>query len=151
MILSGSDDKTARIWNIETGLALGPVLQHSAPVMKVALSADGRVAATICSDGSASLWDVFSSKRLARPLQYEGPVRDCQFNSDGSEILFRCADGTTRLYDVPRPLPSDPALIRTWARARSGFELDDKLEPRQLSQAEWLKAQERLISLEQGG
>jgi eukaryotic-like serine/threonine-protein kinase len=147
-ILSGSDDKTARLWDARTGLALGPPLKHSDRIVKVTLSNDAQVAVTICSDGSACLWDVFSSKRLARPLQHEVGVEDCSFHPDSSQILFRCADGTARLYDVPQQLPEDSNLIRHWARARSGFELDDKLEPRQLSQSEWLKAQEELVSLE---
>jgi WD40 repeat protein len=123
-------------------------LKHSDRIIKVALSPDGQIAVTICGDGSAYLWDVFSSKRLARPLQYEVGVEDCLFHRDGSKILFRCTDGTARLYDVPQQLPDDPTYIQVWARARSGFELDDKLEPRQLTQNEWLEAQEELISRE---
>jgi WD40 repeat protein len=147
-ILSGSDDKTARLWDARTGLALGPPLKHSDRILNVALSPDGQVAVTICADGSAHLWDAFSCKRLARPLQYEVGVQECLFNPNGSEILFRCADGTARLYDVPQQLPDNSAFIQTWARARSGFELDDQLQPRQLSQSAWLNAQEELLSLE---
>jgi WD40 repeat protein len=147
-ILSGGDNRMARLWDAKSGLALGTPLQHPAPVSKVALDPEGRIAVTI-SDGSAYLWDVFSSKRLARPLEYECAVQDCQFEPNGSEIQFRCADGTVRLYDIPKPLPDDPEFIHAWSRARSGFELGDTLEPRQLTQAEWLKSRERLSSLEE--
>ncbi len=149
-ILSGSDDQKARLWNAETGLALGPPLPHSDRISKVALSPGGRIAVTICNDGSANLWDVLSSKRLARPMQYEVAVNDCLFNPEGSVILFRCVDGTARFYDVPRKLPDNPRFVRAWARAQSGFQLDDMLEPRRLTQSEWLKAQEELTTLEKG-
>lgn len=146
-ILSGSNDKTARLWDAHAGLPLGPPLKHLDRITKVALSPDGQLAVTICGDGSAYLWDVFSSKRLARPLQYEVAVNDCVFHPNSSEILFRCADGTARLYDVPQQLRDDPTFIRAWARARTGFQLDDTLEPRQLTQAEWLQAQKELTAL----
>ena len=149
-IISGSDDKTARLWDARTGLALGPPLVHLDRVVKVALSPDGQVAVTVSSEGAAFLWDVFSSKRLARPLRYEVGVEDCVFHPDGSEILFRCTDGTARLYSVPQQLPDDPDFIRVWARSHSGYEVDEKHEPRKLLQDEWLKAQEKLVLLENG-
>jgi eukaryotic-like serine/threonine-protein kinase len=147
-ILSGSDDKTARLWSTETGLPLGPPLQHPNQVSKVLLSPDNEIAISICSDGSAFLWDVRSSKRIARPMQYEAAVKGCQFNRDGTEILFQCSDGTVRLYDVPKLLPDEPGFIQAWARVQSGFQLDDRLEPRQLLQAEWLTAQDQLREAE---
>jgi WD40 repeat protein/tRNA A-37 threonylcarbamoyl transferase component Bud32 len=143
-VLSGSDDKTARLWSTESGLPLGPPLQHPSQVVKVRLSPDDELAVSICFDGTAYLWDVASCKRLARPMQYETTVADCQFNSTGSEILFQCRDGSVRLYDVPEPLLEKGALVEAWARVRSGFQMDEKLEPRQLTQAEWLAAQDQL-------
>ena len=52
-ILSGSEDKTARLWDTRTN-ALGSPLQHPDRVSKVALTPDGRLAVTICDDGSAT-------------------------------------------------------------------------------------------------
>jgi WD40 repeat protein len=146
-ILSGSSDHTARLWDLDTGMPLGQPLQHSTEVSNVDLSSNGRVALTICPDGSAYLWDVPSCEQLARPLQHEVAVNDGRFSADGSMILFTCADGQARLYDVPLPLSNDRKMIRAWARAVSDFQLDDKGLLRQLSQAEWLAAQQELQRL----
>ncbi len=49
-ILTGSNDKTARIWDATTGRPLGPPLQHSAGVASMAFSPDGRTILTGCWD-----------------------------------------------------------------------------------------------------
>jgi WD40 repeat protein len=169
-VLTGSDDKTARLWEMQSGESLGQSLQHAGKVRSVALSPDGTLALTISVDGAtesygaAHLWDTRSCKHFADPLGYELAVKnssassdrnssavDCVegiFSSDGSTILFICGDGTARLYDVPKPLPDDPAYIRAWTRARSGYVADTNGVPRKLSQSEWLEAQSELAELE---
>ena len=114
-------------------------------VSKVALSADGKLALTICKDRSAHLWDTQSCKPLTRPLKYEVPVRDGMFNADGTVILFRCDDGTARLYGVPPQLPDNASIVRAWAQARTGFNVDEQGVFRKLTQAEWLASQEELV------
>jgi WD40 repeat protein len=155
LILGGSDDRIARLWDPRTGRAAGPPMQHSNRVSKVFLSPDARLALTIVVSGAATLWDVESCKPLAKPLQFDVThdgamlvVNDAEFSPDGSKILFRCADGTVRLYDVPGELPTEPALIRAWGRARSGLELDRQGVLRPLSQQEWLAAQRELAAIE---
>ena len=44
--LTGSYDKTARLWETATGKPIGPPLQHQDEVVAVALSADGKTALT---------------------------------------------------------------------------------------------------------
>jgi WD40 repeat protein/serine/threonine protein kinase len=151
VILSGNEDKTARLWDTHTNAAMGSPLQHADWVSQVALTPDGRLAITISDDGSAYVWDVHSCKPLAQPMQFEVGVVDCVVRPDSSAILFHCKDGTARLYDIPQPMPDNPELMHAWARARSGFQVDDSFEPRQLSQAEWLDAQQAWRALETVG
>jgi WD40 repeat protein/tRNA A-37 threonylcarbamoyl transferase component Bud32 len=151
LILSGSDDRTARVWDSQTGQAIGQPLRNSYSVSKVALSPNGRLALSIGEYGEAGLWDVSSGKPLGRPLQHEIATDEQlfkivggRFSPDNKSILFQCADGTARLYEVPQKLPDDPDRNRTWARARSGIQLDASGALHQLSQAEWLEAQRQL-------
>ena len=44
--LSASDDKTIRLWDLETGKAIGRFTAHTAAVLSVAVSPDGRFAAS---------------------------------------------------------------------------------------------------------
>lgn len=46
LVLTGCKDGTARLWDAENGLQLGPDLRHDAPVSVVAFSPDGKTMLT---------------------------------------------------------------------------------------------------------
>jgi WD40 repeat protein len=57
-VLTGSHDKTARLWDAGTGKPIGAPLQHQGPVVAVAFSPDGKTVLTGSGwpDKSARLW-----------------------------------------------------------------------------------------------
>jgi tetratricopeptide (TPR) repeat protein len=57
-VLTGSEDNTARLWEAETGHAVGQPLRHELPVTAVAFSPDGTRVLTGSWDNTARLWDV---------------------------------------------------------------------------------------------
>jgi WD40 repeat protein len=57
-LVTGSRDRTAQIWDVETGQALRQFTGHGNWVNGVAFSPDGKVFVTASDDGSARLWDV---------------------------------------------------------------------------------------------
>jgi len=58
LLASASDDRTARLWNLDTNLPVGPPIQHEDIVHSAAISADGKQLLTGCSDENAYLWDI---------------------------------------------------------------------------------------------
>jgi WD40 repeat protein len=58
LLASVSRDKIARLWNLDTNLPVGPLLQHKEVLRSAALSPDGKVLVTGCQDGNAYTWDV---------------------------------------------------------------------------------------------
>ena len=54
--LTGSEDKTARLWDVKTGQPRGAVLKHEGVVNAVAFSRDGQTALTGSADKTARLW-----------------------------------------------------------------------------------------------
>ncbi len=59
LLVTGSTDKTARIWAARTGRQLH-VLRHRGHVVAESFSPNGRELVTSSSDGSAGVWDVSS-------------------------------------------------------------------------------------------
>jgi tetratricopeptide (TPR) repeat protein len=57
-VLTGSEDKTAQLWDAATGQPLGPPMTHQGPVFAVAFSPDGKSVLTGSTDRTARLWDV---------------------------------------------------------------------------------------------
>jgi WD40 repeat protein len=68
-VLTGSDDRTARVWDAGSGALLAVFLGHEEGVSAVAFSADGQRALTV-SETSVRLWDV---ALLAEPPRH--PLR----------------------------------------------------------------------------
>src|SRR5258706_7162181 len=69
-IVTGSVDKTIRIWDVETGATIGnPVTGHTDRVISVAYSPDGRRIASGSSDRTIRIWDAETGAPVGRPLQ----------------------------------------------------------------------------------
>jgi WD40 repeat protein len=58
LLASASSDKTARLWNLDTNLPVGPPLRHENDLLSATLSPYGKVLATACRDENAYTWDV---------------------------------------------------------------------------------------------
>jgi len=65
LLASGSDDKTARLWDLDTNLPVGPPLQHQDTVDSAAISVDGKLLVTGCGDKNAYVWDIHTTLKDA--------------------------------------------------------------------------------------
>ena len=66
LLASGSWDNTARLWNLDTNLPVGPPIQHQIDVYSAAISADGKQLVTGCTDKNAYVWDIHTTLKNAR-------------------------------------------------------------------------------------
>jgi WD40 repeat protein len=96
-VLTGSGDKTARLWDARSGQPLSPPLQHQGYVYAVAFSPDGRTVLTGSGDKTARLWDARSGQPLSPPLQHQGWVSAVAF-SPNEKIFFAATDHWLNTY-----------------------------------------------------
>ena len=99
VIMTGSDDRTARFWDTATGRPLSPPLEHTGFVQKHAFSPNGRLAATGCNDGSVRLWDAATGQAVG-PVLTRRHAPEC--SGDGARWHFRPTAGSSWLAIRPR-------------------------------------------------
>ena len=69
-IVTASEDKTARLWDAETGKPIGePLKGHEGAVSSAAFSPDGKRIVTASADKTARLWDAETGKPIGEPLK----------------------------------------------------------------------------------
>jgi WD40 repeat protein len=94
--LSGSQDKTVRLWDVETGKELGCFSQHRDEIFSVAMSPDGQRAVSTSADKTMLVWEVDKGKIL-----HQLPGASCAvFSPDSRHVLSGGRDEFMRLWDM---------------------------------------------------
>lgn len=104
---SASGDKTARIWDTDTGIELRCLRGHEKPVFGIAFSPDDRVAATASGDRTVRIWDVETGAQRHCLTEHERTVWGVAFSPDGKRLATCSSDGTVRLWDASTATPFD--------------------------------------------
>ena len=101
-IVTASSDRTARLWDADTGNTIGePLKAHDNSVLRAAFTPDGRRIVTASQDRTARLWDAETGRPLGEPLKgHENSVSSAAFDPDGKRIVTASEDRTARLWDV---------------------------------------------------
>lgn len=111
-LLTASVDRTARLWNAQTGAMLKTFGLHDNWVRAVAMSPDNRIAATgtVGVDRSLRLWDVETGALLVRYTidMGRGP-QGIAFSHDGRQIFCGRADAS--LIAIRNPFAFDPGDV----------------------------------------
>jgi WD40 repeat protein len=110
LVVTASDDKTARVWEIATGKSVGAPMRHRGPVTAAAFSPDGRRVATASADKTARVWEARTGKPVTPPIQHRGEVTQCVFSPDGRGIATACGDQTVRVWDAATGKPVTGSL-----------------------------------------
>ncbi|TWT43357.1 protein kinase domain-containing protein [Botrimarina hoheduenensis] len=98
LVVSGSEDSTATIWNASTGAALHVLGAHTAGVTSVAFSPDGARILTASRDGSAKVWDARSGAEVLTLSGHQDELTRVSFSPDGSAALTSGRDGAAIIW-----------------------------------------------------
>ena len=102
-VLTGSEDKTAQLWDAASMKPIGEPMHHDTMVQNVAFSPDGRTLLTVSRN--ARIWNAPSGKLQGETMRLDGSVHAVAFSPDGRTVLTGGGDkeksATTRTRIAP--------------------------------------------------
>ncbi|KAH8659280.1 vegetative incompatibility protein HET-E-1 [Tricladium varicosporioides] len=100
LVVSGSSDKTVRLWDAVTGAALQTLEGHTGWINSVAFSPDGKQVVSCSSDNTVRLWDTVVGVELQTLEGHTDWVQSVAFSPDGKQVVSSSRDKTVRLWDA---------------------------------------------------
>ncbi len=99
-IVTGSDDRTARVWDAASGRELFKIMGHNGPVNSVGFSQDGHRIITSSDDQTARVWEAATGRELFKLMGHRGSVSSAAFSRDGQWIVTGSHDQTAKVWEV---------------------------------------------------
>jgi WD40 repeat protein/serine/threonine protein kinase len=99
-IVTGSYDKTVKVWDAVTGQETLTLKGHAHTVTGVAFSPDGTRIASASWDWTAKVWDAQTGQQLLDLKRHRGQVSSVAFSPDGKLLASASADNTVKVWDA---------------------------------------------------
>ncbi|GMR20486.1 MAG: hypothetical protein BMS9Abin36_1081 [Gammaproteobacteria bacterium] len=105
LLASASTDGVVKLWNVETGAAMGEIgtAQHASAAL--AVSPDGKILALPDNQFSIALWDAEANEQIGRLSGHKNTLRYMAFAPDGKTLVSVAADKQLIFWDVTSQKP----------------------------------------------
>jgi WD40 repeat protein len=98
-MITGSSDKTLRLWDLETGVVLKKMEGHSNRVLELAVSRDGQIMASGDGGGEIIAWRGETGESLTEPIKaHSDRICSVDFSPDGAVLATGSYDTTTKFW-----------------------------------------------------
>jgi WD40 repeat protein len=100
-MVTGSNDKTLRLWDLKTGVVLKKMEGHRKEVGALAVSRDGQLIASGDVGGEVIVWHGETGESLTQPFKaHFSHILSLDFSSDGTVLATGSWDKTTELWNT---------------------------------------------------
>jgi WD40 repeat protein len=109
--LAACDDGFLRVWSFETGALLREWKGHEGSITHLAMSKDGKTAATMSADGQLRIWDAGKGAAITKMSRSAGDADALALSPDGTIVAIGGLNNTVRRW---KALTGEP-LVATLA------------------------------------
>ncbi|MBN9120102.1 MAG: protein kinase, partial [Planctomycetes bacterium] len=99
-VVTGSWDRTAKVWDAKTGTELLTLKGHTDAVLSACFSTDGARIVTAGNDRTAKVWDAHTGTELLTLKGHGSVVYSACFSTDGARIVTGGRDKTAKVWDA---------------------------------------------------
>lgn len=99
-ILSGSDDKTLKMWDAATGKEIRTLAGHAGAVKSVCFSPDGKQILSGGADKVLKVWDAETGNEVQTLTGHGGVVTGVCFHPDGNRVVSASSDKTVKVWNL---------------------------------------------------
>jgi WD40 repeat protein/uncharacterized caspase-like protein len=100
LALTGSIDKTVKLWDLKSGRLIRTLNGHSQAVNSVAITPDGQRGLTGSDDKTAMYWDLENGTMICTLRGHEEGIRSVAITPDGRRAMTGSNDNTAKLWDL---------------------------------------------------
>ena len=98
--VSGSQDRTVRVWDLSTGEQIHQLLGHQDTINSVAISPDGLRAVSASSDETLRVWDLATGEQVRKLVGHQHYVLGVAITEDFTLAISAAIDQTLRVWDL---------------------------------------------------
>ncbi|MDK2460677.1 pentapeptide repeat-containing protein [Aphanizomenon sp. PH219] len=91
LIISGSDDKTIRLWNVATGQEIKVFEGHIKPNCFKLLSQENKMAIA-SSDGQIEIWDLTENRKIKTDALHKESIKSLDYSSSTQSLISASSD-----------------------------------------------------------
>ncbi|AFY85043.1 WD40 repeat domain-containing protein [Oscillatoria acuminata] len=99
-LISGSNDKTVKIWEVSTGNLIKTGIGHTGSAIALAISPNGELFASGSGDNTIKLWELKTGKLRFTLRGHTGWVNAVAFHPKGNMLVSGGADKTIALWNL---------------------------------------------------
>ncbi len=97
-LVSGSRDKTIKVWELSTGRLMRTLTDHAAEVWSVAISPDGQTLVSESRDKTIKVWELSTGKLVRTLTSHAAEVWSVAISPDGQTLVSGGQDNTIKVW-----------------------------------------------------
>jgi WD40 repeat protein len=127
-LVSGSNDKTIKIWQLSTGQELRTLTGHSGWISSLAISPDGQTLVSGSWDKTIKIWQLSTGQELRTLTGHSAHVGSVAISPDGQTLVSGSGDNTIKIWELStgrelRTLTGHPGYVNSVAISPDGQKL----------------------------